>query len=173
MTYLSKYKNFFLFFIVAAIPFFSLADILVPKDVAAAQKQSCVTSKCHVNMGKGKYVHGPVSVLQCTICHVPTAEHAFKPMENEDKLCNQCHDKEFTGEVTHPPVKERKCTKCHDPHQSPNQFMLLSEGSWMIPKVWRCTLDILNRILYDKTVDCGKIFGLLSHLYLVETPTGN
>ena len=132
MTYLSKYKKniFIIFFNVAAISLFSLPDILVPKDVAAAEKQSCVTSKCHANMGKGKYVHGPVSVRQCTICHVPTAdEHAFKPMENEGKLCNRCHDKEFTGEVTHPSVKERKCTGCHDPHQSPNQFMLRGEGS--------------------------------------------
>jgi len=131
MTYLSKYKKniFIIFFIVAAISFFSLTDILLPNDVAAAEKQSCVTSKCHANMGKGKYVHGPVSILQCTICHVPTAEHAFKPMENEGKLCNQCHDKEFTGEVIHPRVKERKCTECHDPHQSPNQFMLRGEGS--------------------------------------------
>ena len=131
MTYLSKYKKniFIIFFIFAAISFFSLADILVPKDVAAAEKQSCVKSKCHANMGKGKYVHGPVSVRQCAICHVPTAdEHAFKPMENEGKLCNRCHDKEFTGEVTHPSVKERNCTGCHDPHQSSNQFMLRGEG---------------------------------------------
>ena len=118
-----------MFNIVTAISFFSLADILIPKDVAAAEKQSCVSSNCHANMGKGIYVHGPVSVRQFTICHVPAAEHAFKPVENEDKLCNQCHDKEFTGEVIHPTVKERKCTKCHDPHQSPNQFMLRGEGS--------------------------------------------
>ena len=124
-----KNNIFIIFFIVAAISFFSLADILVPKDVAAAEKQSCVTSKCHANMGKGKYVHGPVSVLQCIICHVPTAEHAFKPLENVGKLCNQCHDKKFTGKVDHPPEKGRKCTGCHEPHQSPNQFMLRGEGS--------------------------------------------
>jgi hypothetical protein len=53
-------------------------------------------------------------------------------------------------------VKERKCTKCHDPHQSPNQFMLLNEGSWIIPKVLRCTVDIFSQILYDRTVDVGK-----------------
>jgi len=132
MNFGRPHKNniFIIFFIVAAISFFSLADILVPKDVvAAAEKQSCVTSKCHANMGKGEYVHGPVSVLQCIICHVPTAEHAFKPIENVGKLCNQCHDKKFTGKVAHPPEKGRKCTGCHDPHQSPNQFMLRDKGS--------------------------------------------
>ena len=52
MTYLSKYKKniFIILFIVAAISFFSLADILVPKDIAAAEKQTGVTSKCHANM---------------------------------------------------------------------------------------------------------------------------
>jgi hypothetical protein len=85
MTYLSKYKKniFIIFFIVALISFFSLADFFIPKDVALAGKQSCVTSKCHANMGKGKYVHGPVSVLQCIICHMPTAEHP-SPGEREE-----------------------------------------------------------------------------------------
>jgi len=131
MNFGRPHKNniFIIFFIVAKISFFSVTDILVPKDVAAAEKQSCVTSKCHTNMGKGKYVHGPVSVLQCIICHVPTAEHAFKPIENVEILCNKCHDKEFTGKVTHPPEKGRKCTGCHDSHQSPNQFMLRDEGA--------------------------------------------
>jgi predicted CXXCH cytochrome family protein len=125
----AKINTFIIFFIVAAITFFSLAELVVPKDVAATEKQSCVTSKCHANMGKGKYVHGPVSVGQCTICHQPTDSHTFKKIPNVGQLCNNCHDKEFTGKVVHPPVKERKCTGCHDPHQSPNQFMLRSGGS--------------------------------------------
>ncbi|MDH3783475.1 MAG: hypothetical protein OES33_12215, partial [Desulfobulbaceae bacterium] len=58
---------FIMFFIVAAISFFSVANILVPKDVAAAENPSCVTDKCHANMGKEEYVHGPASVGQCTI----------------------------------------------------------------------------------------------------------
>ena len=57
-----KNTIFIIIFIVAAISFFSLADILVPKDVAAAEKPSCVTAKCHANMGKEKFVHGLASV---------------------------------------------------------------------------------------------------------------
>jgi len=57
-------------------------------------------------------------------------------------------------------VKERKCTECHDPHQSPNQFMLRDEGSWIIPKLSRCTVDIFSQILYYKTEDVGKIYSL-------------
>ena len=33
--------------------------------------------------------------------------------------------------------------------------------SWMIPKVSRCTVDMLSQILYDQTQDVGKIVGLL------------
>jgi predicted CXXCH cytochrome family protein len=119
---------FIMFFIVAAISFFSVADILVPKDVAAAENPSCVTDKCHANMGKEEYVHGPASVGQCTICHEPTAKHEFTPITNVGNLCNECHDKQFTGKNIHPPVQEGDCTGCHDPHQSPYEFFLLGEG---------------------------------------------
>ncbi len=123
-----KNNIFIMFFIFAAISFFSLAEILVSKDVAAAEQQSCVTAKCHANMGKDKYVHGPASVGQCTICHQPTAKHEFKPINNVAALCNQCHEKEFTSKVVHPPVKKGQCTGCHDPHQSPYEFMLKGEA---------------------------------------------
>ncbi len=119
------------FSVVVAVPLFFIVFgcmSAVSNDAAAVEKKSCVTSKCHANMGKEKYVHGPVSVGQCTICHVLTAEHAFKPIENVGKLCNQCHDKEFTGKVTHPPVLKGECTGCHDSHQSPYEFMLRGEG---------------------------------------------
>ena len=93
-------------------------------DAAAAEKPSCVTAKCHANMGTEKYVHGPASVGQCTICHQPTAKHEFKPITNVGKVCSVCHEKQYTGKNIHPPVKEGKCTGCHDPHQSPYEFML-------------------------------------------------
>jgi predicted CXXCH cytochrome family protein len=125
----TKILNFSsLFFVVAVISFFLLTNILIPKDVAAAENPSCVTAKCHTNMGKENYVHGPASVGQCTICHQPTAKHEFKPITNVGKVCNECHDKEFTGKNIHPPVKDGECTGCHDPHQSPYEFFLLGEG---------------------------------------------
>jgi len=79
-------------------------------------------------MGTEKYVHGPASVGECTICHEQTGSHKFKPIENVGKLCNECHDKEFTRKVVHEPVKEGECTGCHDPHQSPYQYMLKGEA---------------------------------------------
>ena len=48
-------------------------------------------------MGKEKFVHGPASVGECTVCHGQTGDYKFKPMNNAGKLCNECHDKEFPG----------------------------------------------------------------------------
>jgi len=96
--------------------------------VAAAEKESCVSAKCHANMGKDKYVHGPVAAGECTFCHQPTASHKFKPIVDVATLCNECHDKKFNEKVVHPPVKDGECSSCHDPHQSPYQFQLKAEG---------------------------------------------
>jgi hypothetical protein len=42
----------------------------------------------------------------------------------------------------------------------------------MVPEVSRLPVDILSQILYYKTIDVGKIYGLLSQPYLVKIPTG-
>jgi len=114
------------------------------KDAAAVEEKSCVTSKCHSNMGKEKYVHGPASVGECTVCHEQTADHKFKAIKNVGELCNQCHEKEFTSKVVHPPVRKGQCTGCHDPHQSPYQYMLKGEGEDLC---FRC---------HDKKITAGK-----------------
>jgi predicted CXXCH cytochrome family protein len=119
----------FSLFPVAAVLLFLLVSEYAGPDAAAAEKESCVTSKCHSGMGKEKYVHGPVATGECTFCHQPTASHKFKAIKNVGKLCNDCHDKTFTAKVVHPPVKEGECSDCHDPHQSPYRFQLRGEGS--------------------------------------------
>ena len=43
------------------------AIVLTAQPVLAAE--GCVTDKCHSGMGKAKFVHGPVGVGQCTVCH--------------------------------------------------------------------------------------------------------
>ena len=100
-------------------------------DVSAAEKPpSCVTAKCHATMGKEAYVHGPVAVNQCAVCHKPTASHEFKAITDTGKLCNVCHESShFFGKVVHPPAEKGYCTGCHNPHQSPYEFMLRDERS--------------------------------------------
>ncbi|GBE34710.1 doubled CXXCH motif [bacterium BMS3Bbin06] len=88
---------------------------------------SCVTSKCHSKLGKDKFVHGPVAVGECKVCHKPIAKHKFKPIKKVSRLCYQCHDKKNTMKHVHPPVKEGMCTSCHSPHQSPYKYQLYNK----------------------------------------------
>ena len=96
---------------------------------ASKQEPSCVTEKCHGNMGKEKFVHGPVASGDCVFCHISEGDHRFKRINDVGKLCAQCHEKLITKQVVHPPVKEGKCTGCHDAHQSPNKFQLRATGA--------------------------------------------
>lgn len=117
-----------------------------PSSVEAAKDLSCVTSSCHDQMGKAKFVHGPAAVGECTYCHEQTGKHEFKPIGDVGGLCYQCHIRQDDGKGVHPPVKDGECTGCHDPHQSPNQFQLRAAG------------DNLCFICHDKPELVGKKF---------------
>lgn len=90
------------------------------------EKQSCVTAKCHANMGKAKFVHGPVAVSECAPCHqqLPDEKHKFKANKNIGDLCYGCHDQFEKKAVMHSPVAKGECTGCHDPHQSDRKYQL-------------------------------------------------
>jgi predicted CXXCH cytochrome family protein len=90
---------------------------------------SCVTATCHAKMGKDKFVHGPVAVNDCRVCHKETGKHKFAPIKDVAALCYACHDKVDNKKTVHKPVKDGNCTKCHSPHQSPNKFMVLGAGA--------------------------------------------
>jgi predicted CXXCH cytochrome family protein len=120
----------------------NLVLVWLDAGVSAAEKPSCVTDKCHATMGKEEYVHGPVAVNQCAVCHQPAASDKFKatsgkgcpspgqPITDTGKLCNVCHESSyFYGKVVHPPAEKGYCTGCHNPHQSPYEFMLRQEGA--------------------------------------------
>src|SRR5574340_137153 len=92
-------------------------------------KSSCITEKCHATMGKDKFVHGPVAVGDCGVCHRETAKHKFTPIKDVGAQCYACHDKVDSKKTVHKPVKSGTCTKCHNPHQSPNKYMLLGAGA--------------------------------------------
>ena len=69
-----------------------------PAALAQEQKhsdpsRSCVSSECHAPVVKHKYLHGPLQVGQCTVCHAPLpgSDHKFKLVETEAKLCLTCH----------------------------------------------------------------------------------
>ena len=100
---------------------------------AWAQSTGCVTTDCHPEMGQGKWVHGPVGVGACHVCHetVEGEEHKFTYTAEHEELCFACHEDSrdlMLEESVHTPVADGECTSCHDPHQSEFQFTLKGEA---------------------------------------------
>lgn len=100
---------------------------------------SCITSSCHADLGKKKYVHrAGVDGKHCIKCHeaIKRGEHAFKKISpGTYPLCAQCHSEEFKTPSDikgtppkvifedkdmklHKPFSEGRCTECHDAHES-------------------------------------------------------
>jgi predicted CXXCH cytochrome family protein len=111
---------------------------------------SCLTSKCHSDIDKARFVHGPVQAKGCTICHIPASEpHLVKgkkelfaklPKDHPtlfkiDKLhiestCFLCHDA-FGDSIKkakniHSAIKKKGCLSCHNPHGGDNKFLIPS-----------------------------------------------
>lgn len=82
--------------------------------------RSCVSAECHVPIVDHKYLHGPLKIGQCTVCHapVPGPDHKFRILQNEADMCRICHRPVDTETFLHDPVAEGKCLECHDPHGS-------------------------------------------------------
>jgi predicted CXXCH cytochrome family protein len=92
-------------------------------------QDGCVTDKCHTDMGKGEFVHGPVGAFICNVCHSPVEgeDHEFVFFAEKDELCFGCHETNrdmMLENHLHTPVSEGNCIGCHDPHQSDFRFTL-------------------------------------------------
>ncbi len=99
-----------------------------------AQETGCVTTDCHSTMGQAKWVHGPVGVGACHVCHVALEgeDHQFSFPAEREELCFACHEDSrdlMLEENIHVPVGDGDCTDCHDPHQSEYRFTLKSDPS--------------------------------------------
>ncbi|HWR57276.1 MAG TPA: cytochrome c3 family protein [Thermodesulfovibrionales bacterium] len=122
---------FFLTIFAGAI--FERGDIAQAKQNSTA---SCVSAKCHSTMGKDRYVHGPIAVGECMMCHVTTDYwHTFTRLENISSACYKCHDKVDTTSGVHKSAKEGNCMKCHNAHQSAHKFLL--RGDQMVAGIYR------------------------------------
>lgn len=97
---------------------------------------SKLCSKCHGPKTGKKYVHGPVAVGSCTVCHDPHGQTnpALLVRSGED-LCFQCHTAEralrhliVQGTEDKSFLREKGCGFCHDPHGSDRRFLLRIPG---------------------------------------------
>lgn len=100
-------------------------------DDIIAMNSRCL--KCHNPLVSQKYVHGPIAVGTCAICHDFSSEPSKYQLVRESfELCLVCHIKKTTAlkekEFTHGPLGAGLCDICHEPHSSPNDAQLLQPG---------------------------------------------
>ena len=102
-----------------------------PASIRPTQRvRQCFSDGCHANYRDFKFLHGPVAVGACQMCHsyVDPKKHTFELKRKGEKLCEFCHIGRAEGEVVHEPVKQGQCLACHDPHGGPNRELLLKGG---------------------------------------------
>ena len=131
--------------LVGTLPALSLAQMeQLQIQLKRIPQASCLTSKCHSDKDKARFVHGPARAKGCTVCHIPTSEaHLVKgkkevfaklpkdhpPLFKIDKLhiestCFLCHD-DFGDLLKKATSIHRKgCPSCHNPHGSNHKFFL-------------------------------------------------
>ncbi len=87
--------------------------------------------RCHEDKEKQhtdfKYVHGPVAMGGCSMCHNPHGSDMKNILQKETStLCIDCHRMKdvLKKSVVHPPVVKKGCISCHNPHGSNYPFFL-------------------------------------------------
>lgn len=104
-------------------------------EMSPKKGESCITSNCHTQMDKVKYLHGPVAAGECAACHGSAPKHIsnpekykFKQISRVSEKCYSCHEKFKPKKFVHSPVENGECLACHNPHGSDHKFQLLSRG---------------------------------------------
>ena len=82
---------------------------------------------CHVDFVQGHYVHGPVAVRDCLVCHLPhESQNKSLLRDTPSGICNKCHQEDRQVEQMHELVMEHRmdCVNCHDAHGGDKQYFL-------------------------------------------------
>lgn len=110
--------------------------IFAQQKAAEKPKETCMTGQCHANMGKEKYVHGPIAAGECVTCHGEAPKHKedpknnkFKPIKNVAEKCFACHEKFKVKKFSHVPAEDGDCLACHSPHGSEYKFQMKAKGA--------------------------------------------
>ena len=92
--------------------------------------ERCSASGCHRILEPApRFVHGPVAVGDCRVCHVPHS--SVEPSllaAPAPRLCSGCHDRLYTcpaaGELS-----TAACVACHEPHGGAPGLVRTSPGA--------------------------------------------
>lgn len=91
-------------------------------------RESCVDAECHANYKDSKFVHSPVLLGNCSICHATVDNrHVFKLVSTGSDLCTLCHKMKFEAFI-HEPLIKGECIKCHDAHSSQFPYLVKEDA---------------------------------------------
>lgn len=86
--------------------------------------ESNVCYRCHARVDGAEWVHGPIGVGQCSVCHDPHGSKNAKFLTRTGHgLCTYCHDaNRLQNHIA--TVNSKDCTGCHDPHGGADRDLL-------------------------------------------------
>ena len=97
--------------------------------VKSAREGLCQT--CHPDKPpKKKYVHGPMAVNGCLMCHhYHKSEYPKVLLADAQTLCFHCHEKrEMRTDEHHATIEQELCIDCHDAHGGDDRLFLLPKA---------------------------------------------
>jgi predicted CXXCH cytochrome family protein len=125
---------------------------LTKAELETGMEKSCL--KCHMALTGSLYVHGPVNVGICTVCHDPESKpNKYQVLGGDDVLCYGCHEDrkkiDHAKKLMHGPVGAGLCTVCHDSHSSPFQYQLIKSRNEIC---LLCHQDDAERWMHENSV---------------------
>jgi predicted CXXCH cytochrome family protein len=135
----------------------SAAPAVTPQEEKHSDpSKSCVSKDCHPDIVKHKYLHGPLVIGQCTVCHAPLPgnQHKFRVEQPETRLCATCHKPVDTEPYLHDPVAKGECLKCHDPHGSEEPYQV--RKSPQVKMCYECHEKMATKTFTHKPVASGE-----------------
>ncbi len=109
-------------------------DIPVRFAIKEGMEVAPLCYQCHINREQEftefKYLHGPIGMKLCIMCHNPHGSNTNKLLQNDiTTLCVNCHklQKMLEQHSVHYPITKDGCISCHDPHGSNFPFFLDKE----------------------------------------------
>lgn len=80
---------------------------------------------CHDRNDGKRYVHGPLAVGDCLVCHDPHGGLGTAHLRKEQRLlCRSCHPIRDNAAKVACDSSGKGCVGCHDPHQSNARYLL-------------------------------------------------
>ncbi len=121
-----------------------------------------VCSACHPRVEAAPFLHGPVAVNACFMCHAEDyAPSRFQQRTSQGGLCSNCHES-FLAKIlggrkfVHGPVAAGGCTVCHDPHGGRDKALVREDPTELCLACHAETLPVPTARQVHAKVECTR-----------------